>query len=106
MSTVNEDYGKAGVGIGQHRGPGERWDGPPSEHAPVAPFNPFGEPIAEQALGLQEAIDRLGAVIAAATPPDGPTAPPPDAPIILTAAERALVEAQAAASRPQSPISR
>ena len=48
MSSVDTE--KPELGTGLWRGPGERWPGPPSEHAPVAPFGPFGEAIADQAM--------------------------------------------------------
>jgi hypothetical protein len=60
-------------GVGLYRGPGERWPGPPSEHAPVAPFGPFGEQEAESFLAMRDRIDELGRTLAQLVPPDAPT---------------------------------
>ncbi len=69
----NRDY-EGAVGIGEHRPPGERWPGPPSEHAPGPAFDsddPRNE-LAQQWLELAGAIQELGRELASAKP-DGPT---------------------------------
>ena len=61
------------VGIGEYRGPGERWAGPPSEHAPERPFDGGDDGGTAAAwLGLAEEIQKLGRLLAS-RPQDGPT---------------------------------
>jgi len=62
------------TGVGLYRGPGERWPGPPSEHAPVAPFDAgTDETEVESFLAVRKQIDELGRTLAQLVPPDEPT---------------------------------
>jgi len=61
------------TGVGLYRGPGERWPGPPSEHAPVAPFDAgMDETEVESFLAVRKQIDELGRTLAQLVPPDSP----------------------------------
>ena len=68
----NRNY-QGDVGLGQYRGPGERWPGPPSEHAPERPFdNADDGGTADAWLALAQEIQNLGQLLASQLQ-DGPT---------------------------------
>jgi hypothetical protein len=68
----NRDY-EGAVGLGEHRPPGERWPGPPSEHAPARSFDGgLDDPSARAWLELADSIAELGRKLAS-QPQDGPT---------------------------------
>ena len=69
--TVDADTPQEGIGL--YRGVGETWlPEPAQERAPLADFDQGGPvpSIATQALSLQDAIDRIGVLVAASAPPD------------------------------------
>ena len=66
--TTNADEPQ--VGIGLYRGPGERWEGPPGERAPAAPFDGGADNSGQMWLSLRDSIERLGAFLARNSEPD------------------------------------
>jgi hypothetical protein len=63
---------EGGVGIGEYRGPGERWQGPPSEHAPERAFDDAQNTVAEAWVALADELASFGRLLSA-QPQDGPT---------------------------------
>jgi hypothetical protein len=59
------------VGIGEYRGPGERWQGPPSEHAPERAFDDAQNTVAEAWVALADELASFGRLLAS-QPQDGP----------------------------------
>ena len=67
----NRNY-QGETGLGEYRGPGQRWQGPPSERAPERPFDAAVDNSGQAWLDLSESIAELGRALAS-RPQDGPT---------------------------------